>query len=1271
MIFKTFNNDIDKISAKWGIFGKSFNDIGTAISGKISDINKNFQATDDLIGSIKNSGDGIWARLYPTKEQIASLQINVPEIIDTKKANEYLNIMNQIDAGIHPVLSSYQEWHDELADGEKWIARYAQSTKGQIRSLEGVNEANQQARASALAHNEALKQQTLGAKAATVAMKALSVVGNMLAMYAITKLITAYSDYKEKLHDIAEEMSAQAEKSSEYVDNLIDLKTQLEEGTKSSDELTSAFKDQLDAMGYTETEIDNLIAKYSGLSGAIDEATRKALENAKTDAYADVASASKALEIDSDGGLFTDILIEDYKTGIEQLDSEIEKILSDVATKTAQQGKAWISKDNSAEGLYAYYNALKDVSRLIQETASETNNNELLDLGNAFDPTVYGEVTEAINKLKDSAELYGEAISRLHNADAQLELSDYLKTNDINSKETFDNYINGIKDSTEYSESYKQVLIDVANKAFPQFSQQAKNAAETLDDFGNETDISNTKSKMIDLINSMSDGFDILDKIYADVVDKGTFDFTNLDSKKFSEQFAGLEDEYISFIETVSATPTDIEACQKAFNDLTTAYINQKGILDNLTEENKQLTISMLKNMGVSNAEEVVTAKLTEKLAFQTESLAVQKQFATEKGHELANATIAEASEFINEATCSEVVKQALSQLALEKIKVNNQQINTSADIDNVIALANAAGASAKVLDELARAKSVLAQVESGSASGMLFLNNGQYDKALELIESIENGTYNFDYQIIDPDKFKVEIPIEYYGGEDTQEVLDKNAKSTGDSIKKYIEAYLELQKCALEAGKIDYNTYCDTVSNFLKSMFEDGKIAAKDYFDYTKQHLEVQKDVMDSVISAVVNRIEKEIKGLKKQQDAIKERYQLEIDKLNEQKKLIEEANAERQRQIDLQKALYELERAQNQRTTLMYSEEKGMHYVANSGAIRDAQNNLEDKEYEIKISEIEKSIEKLEEARDRELEAIDEMIERLEGYKEYWNEISSEYENQQEELLAAQILGQDWEKQILDQRLDTLKKFKDRYIEIQQAIVDAAYEAAKARGEEAERTIIGDSSARKPGDDPKIKGWEVVNEDGGESEGVYNTEEEAKAEAQLLNKRKAKSYGMSLEEFLDSNIPKYYVLKKYHTGLKQGLVDSHTFDDDFKLVQKVGLGQDEVPAILQKNEAVITPDQISNLANGLRNYTLPEYITPLSLDDSFLNTLIFDNNIAKKMNESMSKLANSISNKTTGVNEIKQEFYITLPNVTDNTAAITLMRDLESLATKKLHEF
>ena len=76
MIFKTFDSDIDKISAKWGIFGKSFNDIGNAIVGRIKDINKGFQATDDLVDSIQNS-DSIWKRLYPSKETIQSQMIDI------------------------------------------------------------------------------------------------------------------------------------------------------------------------------------------------------------------------------------------------------------------------------------------------------------------------------------------------------------------------------------------------------------------------------------------------------------------------------------------------------------------------------------------------------------------------------------------------------------------------------------------------------------------------------------------------------------------------------------------------------------------------------------------------------------------------------------------------------------------------------------------------------------------------------------------------------------------------------------------------------------------------------------------------------------------------------------------------------------------------------------------------------------------------------------------------------------------------------------------
>ena len=67
--------------------------------------------------------------------------------------------------------------------------------EGQIITEEGLIKANKKARESAIAHNNALKQQTLGAKAATVATKALSVALNMVAMWAITEAIGAVVTY--------------------------------------------------------------------------------------------------------------------------------------------------------------------------------------------------------------------------------------------------------------------------------------------------------------------------------------------------------------------------------------------------------------------------------------------------------------------------------------------------------------------------------------------------------------------------------------------------------------------------------------------------------------------------------------------------------------------------------------------------------------------------------------------------------------------------------------------------------------------------------------------------------------------------------------------------------------------------------------------------------------------------------------------------------------------------------------------------------------------
>ena len=680
MIFKTFNSGKGTFSSQFGVLGKSFEDIGSRFK-KMSDelISTNDYTISNIVNAWKNSSikKDLSDKFIITQEDIQDKFIDL-SIYDNFNENKASSILKNLQITNEQVEANATTW-DAYLQGFKdqpemqWQKEFIQTMDIQKATTEDVVKAQNTARESAVAYNNSLQQMTIGAKAANIAMKALAMVGNMVAMYAITKLITAYDDYKKKIHEVAEEASEQAEKSAEYVDKLADLQKELNDGTKSSDELTSAFKEQLKTMGYTSSEIDNLIEKYNGLSGAISEATREALDNAQTDAYVDVASSSKALTLDAYGGLTKDIFIQSVSTGNTDLDKEISKMLSSVASKSADQGKAWISKDNSAEGLYEYYNVLKDISQLIQQTAKETDNDDLLNLGSMFNTTMYGEITEAIDKLKDSAEEYGEAINRLNSIDAQIELADYLKTNDINTQEAFDAYISGIQNSTDYSETYKKVLIDVANNAFPQFVNAVKNADAALSGLGNETPISFVKS-MTEIEKSKT-GFDLIDKIYADVKNKEEFDWTSiLNNTSFTETFGSMEnvtEEYKSvydeFIETVSNSPSDIDKCQKAFNRLTTAYLQNEGTLSAITDQSKEAAILYLQEQGVINATEVVYASLLKtKLESEEASIAV------------ANGTASEINSLLTEGAVTEETAQKLAAYALHKSLVNAETIDLS-----------------------------------------------------------------------------------------------------------------------------------------------------------------------------------------------------------------------------------------------------------------------------------------------------------------------------------------------------------------------------------------------------------------------------------------------------------------------------------------------------------------------------------------------------------------------------------------------------------------
>lgn len=214
-----------------------------------------------------------------------------------------------------------------------------------------------------------------------------------------------------------------------------------------------------------------------------------------------------------------------------------------------------------------------------------------------------------------------------------------------------------------------------------------------------------SKQDVIANINSLSDGFESLDKIMNSISGDNPFDYALLDDDKFTKIFSALDDggkAYENFIDTVSNSPKDIKATQSAFDNLVTTWIDSSGVLNGLTEDNANLATAMLQNMGVANAEEVVTSRL----AIAQEHLAAQKAYTAEVSNELANATANEIPAILDEATNSDIAKVALAGLVLEKQFFNGNSLNTSGDIENILSLVGVIGTANKALQALNAVKS-------------------------------------------------------------------------------------------------------------------------------------------------------------------------------------------------------------------------------------------------------------------------------------------------------------------------------------------------------------------------------------------------------------------------------------------------------------------------------------------------------------------------------------------------------------------------------------
>ena len=180
---------------------------------------------------------------------------------------------------------------------------------------------------------------------------------------------------------------------------------------------------------------------------------------------------------------------------------------------------------------------------------------------------------------------------------------------------------------------------------------------------------------------------------------------------------------------------------------------------------------------------------------------------------------------------------------------------------------------------------------------------------------------------------------------------------------------------------------------------------------------IQEQIDSYETAFNYMVGKIDEEIAKLEEERDVVEKYWDDKIQALEDQ-------NDELERQIELEEALDNLARARQ--TKVMVYKDGRFQYISDIDQVSEAQANLEKLEREEALRQ---EVENLETLKDQALASIDEQIKGWEKYKEEWSSVVEHYQEEQDKLIAEQVLGIELEGDNWQTRLDNLSGYVSQY--------------------------------------------------------------------------------------------------------------------------------------------------------------------------------------------------------------------------------------------------
>ena len=257
MIFNTFNNDAEKWTSKIGMFGKSFDELRNSVNNSFKEIIDNIDNFDKDVNfweSFKNN-------LAPKDDSGKSfIRNSLGEIISQDNIDSYIkeldissakDIQKEILSIAEDVNAGNITWDDYFEIQEKTNNKYINETIKNTKDLSKLTaddlvQANQKARSNVIAHNNALNQQTLSAKASKLALQGLALAGNMLVSMGISLVVSKAIEY---FTELANTVNNTREAAEGFSNSISEYNSNLSKNKSSLNDLNSRYKELSKGVG--------------------------------------------------------------------------------------------------------------------------------------------------------------------------------------------------------------------------------------------------------------------------------------------------------------------------------------------------------------------------------------------------------------------------------------------------------------------------------------------------------------------------------------------------------------------------------------------------------------------------------------------------------------------------------------------------------------------------------------------------------------------------------------------------------------------------------------------------------------------------------------------------------------------------------------------------------------------------------------------------------------------------------------------------------------